>query len=121
MAECLEFIARPSQRLHDAVHLRLPGVCNYRNAHGQHDLANLADVGLLRRQEEVTRELHRDGAAALLALAGLGKTQGGATQPHQVDALVREEPAVLRGHEGLADLAPDFGAYGDVLEVGVDG
>ncbi|CAB3641830.1 hypothetical protein LMG26685_02008 [Achromobacter mucicolens] len=78
------------------------------NLERQQQFIELARVGLLRRQIEVARNLHRDRAAAL----GLGALddvgQHGACNAHPVDAAVAVETVVLGRQHGLAHYRGDL-------------
>ncbi len=68
--------------------------------HGQDQLLHLALDGLVRRQEEVARQLLGDGRGALHVAAGLQVHHHHAHHADGVEAEVVEEPAVLDGHHG---------------------
>ena len=67
----------------------------------QQDLLDLALVAALGREEDIARQLHGDGRAALALLAGGGELERRAHQAEEIDAAVLEEAVVLGGQEGL--------------------
>ena len=83
---------------------------------GQQQLVELARVGLFRRQVEVARHLHGDGAAAL-ALGALDHVgQDRARHAHPVHAAVAVETVVLGRQHGIAH---DFGNFIEAQHVAV--
>ena len=95
---------------------------------GQQDLLELAGIGALVRQEEIARQLHGDGAAALGFAAGHQQAPSGTQQALVIHAGVLEEAVVFRGQEGagqilrhlvIAQWCPALGAeLADQLAVG---
>ncbi len=68
---------------------------------GQDDFLQLSLVGLLARQEEVARKLHRDRAATLALFLRTRDFDGRAHDGHPVDSRVFIEAVVLGGDESL--------------------
>ena len=71
------------------------------DARREHHFTELAIDRLLGREEEVARQLLRDGRRALPGFAGAQIGEHGAQDRHAVDALVFVEAAVFDGDEGL--------------------
>ena len=71
------------------------------DAQRQEDLLDLADVGLLVAEKEVTGQLHGDGAAARALFAGACQLHRGAQDTLIVDPGMLVKAVILGGQEGL--------------------
>src|SRR5262249_54678240 len=74
----------------------------------QHRLLQLARESAVRREEQVFRELLRDGRAALLHATAKHIRDHGAADADRINAMVRIESAVLDGDESLRHIARQF-------------
>jgi hypothetical protein len=70
---------------------------------GEDDLLDLALGGLLRREEQQPRELHRERREALAVAAGAQVGDRRPRHPPRVDPDVLPEVGVLDGHDGVAE------------------
>ena len=67
------------------------------NLERQKDLVQLSDIGLFTAQEEISRDLHGDRAAALFFRAGPGQLIGGPQQALPVHPRMGVEAIILGG------------------------
>ncbi len=72
---------------------------------GDHGFGEFATPGAFVRKEEGARDLHGDGAGALIVLAGVAEVgPGGAEDADEVETTVVEEALVFGGENGMDEI-----------------